>query len=65
MRRKEPKRVVVGPYCDRCDRPIVGPAIEVGLRNRCVSCLLRANVLVNFAIRQQREKEGRNACTTP
>lgn len=52
-RKTPPARVATGPYCDRCDRPIVGPVIEVGLRNRCVSCFLRPNVLVNYAIRQQ------------
>lgn len=59
------ERVVTGPYCDRCDRKIVGPVIEVGLRNRCVSCLLRPNVLVNHALRQRREAGGGDACPAP
>jgi hypothetical protein len=65
MPRKRLARVVTGPYCDRCDQPIVGPVIEVGLRNRCVACLLRPNVLVNYAMRQQREKEGGAPCQRP
>ncbi len=67
MPRKRTTLVVTGPYCDRCDKKIVGPVIEVGLRNRCVACLLRPNVLVNYAIRQAQElrNAGGAACQRP
>jgi|GEM_PF-4384539 len=61
-RKSAPVRVVTGPYCDRCNRPIVGPAIEVGFRDRCVSCLLRCNVLINYAIWQQQLSEKGDSC---
>lgn len=52
------KRVpfVPRPYCDRCDKPILGAPIPIGLKDRCVECFLRPNVLVNAAIRMASEE---------
>lgn len=53
----------VGDRCHRCHEIIVGPAIQSGIRDLCVSCFLRPRVIVQIVERLQRQESVR--CSQP